>query len=423
MSAFEARDWAALRTLAAEGTRFADRRRQALLSGDADWWVEDLELAAAYAEDVRFQRKLVATAGDRISLERVLLTGGPPAGRVEIEYFWLAEVDEAGLLVAGMMFDVDDWRAAQREGLGRWVARDTAAATVLGPVFELTEAWNDHDRARMRAVLADDFVLVDRRLAGVGEVEGVDAYLDSPAALWALAPDVQLEPRCVLVLERHGVVTVTRSFGTLSEGGAFERYLAVVATVARGRVTRLELFETDHVDAALVRLAELRPDPLRIPPNAATHASDRWAEGVAAGDMGSVEALFAPALVFEDRRRSSLLSGDREMLLANDRLLAASRPRSSRTVLATAGDHLALQHVAVTGTFEDAEFEAEYLRLVEVDSDGRLVAVIAFDPGERRAASVEMLEHFARSGVPPWLRSEAERRRTLLDHDVERLRA
>jgi ketosteroid isomerase-like protein len=99
--------------------------------------------------------------------------------------------------------------------------------------------------------------------------------MDTLVVLWELAPDIQVEPRSVLALERHGAVVVSRTFGTLSDGGgAFERYIASVVTFARGRLTRLEQFEIDAADAALARLAELRPDP-RIPPNTATPAAAR----------------------------------------------------------------------------------------------------------------------------------------------------
>lgn len=48
-----------------------------------------------------------------------------------------------------------------------------------------------------------------------------------------------------------------------------------VPIVADGRITRIEMFEPEHADAALARFAELQPDPLRTPPNAAKRASDR----------------------------------------------------------------------------------------------------------------------------------------------------
>ncbi len=100
--------------------------------------------------------------------------------------------------------------------------------------------------------------------------------------------------------------------GTLPEGGIWESYIVNLATVVRGRITRIELFELEAVDAALARFAELRPDPLRIPPNAATRAAVRWDEALAAGDWETVEASYGPALVFEDRRRGFLQRRSRD---------------------------------------------------------------------------------------------------------------
>ncbi|MCI0347380.1 MAG: hypothetical protein L0221_18360, partial [Chloroflexi bacterium] len=273
----------------------------------------------------------------------------------------------------------------------------------------------------MRAVLADDLVLDDRRLAGLGRVDGADAYLDTLAVMWELAPDRQLEPRSVLAVERHGVVAVARNFGTLPEGGAFETYGIIVATLERGRVSRFEFFEIDAADAALARLAELRPDPLLLPPNAATRASDRMREAVKSRDWQALDALCAPVCVFDDRQRTSLTTGGREMLIANLRLVAASGTRVSRTLLATSGDRLALERIRFTGADETSAFEIENLGLTEVDGDGRVVAAIVFDPDDRRAASRELLERWAHSDAAYGL--PVRTRLALLDRDLDRLRA
>jgi hypothetical protein len=76
--------------------------------------------------------------------------------------------------------------------------------------------------------------------------------------LWDLVAVIQYEPRFVLALEHHGAVAVSRTFGTLPEGGDFEICGIVLATVERGLVTRIEMFELEGVDAALARFAELR---------------------------------------------------------------------------------------------------------------------------------------------------------------------
>ncbi len=426
-AADEARDWAAVRALCAPDARIDDRRRHALLSGDTEWWIADMKRIAEAVPDARYEQHLVGTAGDRVALERLLWTGAPDGGRFEIEYLWLTEVDEAGRIGAAVAFDLDDRRAAGREARVRWLARDAAAARVAGPYFEFLEALSSHDRARVRAAVTDDFVFHDRRRAGLGLVEGADAYLETLAALWDLTSDIEYDAAFVLALERHGLVVAARSSGTLREGGGvFERPVVSVSTVAGGRLTRLELFDVDAAEAALARLAELRPDPLRIQPNAATRAIDRWVEALRGRprDWEALDALCAPTCVFEDRQRASLTTGGREMVVANLRLIAASGTRVSRAPVATSGDRLALERVRYTAPDDASRFEIENLVLTEVDAEGRIVAVTVFDPDDRRAASREMLDRHARRegehGLPAaWF----DMRRAVSDHDLERCRS
>jgi hypothetical protein len=107
------------------------------------------------------------------------------------------------------------------------------------------------------------------RRVGLGLLEGGEAYLESLVALWRLAPDIQVVVAFELARERYGLVQAVGSVGTLPEGGAFERPLVIVSIVAGGRITQMEFFEIEEAEAALARFAELRPDPLRIPPGGA----------------------------------------------------------------------------------------------------------------------------------------------------------
>src|SRR5262249_19027837 len=138
-----------------------------------------------------------------------------------------------------------------------------------------------------------------------------------------------------------------------------------------------------------------RADPLRIPPNAATRALERWQQCAEARDWSALEALFVPSLEFEDRRRGLRDSGNRDKLVASIRVAVSYGTRGSRTTLATAGDRLSLDHVRF---FDDARsFEVETLQVTEVDAKGRITAALNFDPDDHRAASAEMLERYARS--------------------------
>ena len=93
------------------------------------------------------------------------------------------------------------------------------------------------------------------------------------------------------------------------------------------------------------------------------------------------------------------------------------------TALATAGDRLALEHVRWTGGKNRVPFESENLSLTEVDAEGRIVAVISFDPDDRRGATVELLDRYARSDAAQCIPAAIfEALRAVNAHDLDRLR-
>src|SRR5262249_33691404 len=171
----------------------------------------------------------------------------------------------------------------------------------------------------------------------------------------------------------------------------------------QGRVRRHDFYTLDQLDEARARFAELRPDPLRIPPNAATPAADRLGDAVDGRDWDAVGPFCAPALVYDDRRRGVLLTGDRDMLFASIRFIASQGSRPTRTLLATSGERLSLEHIRWTGAVDAPDMEIEMLTVVEVDAEGRLLAIVHFDPEDRRAASRELLERYTRSDAGRWM--------------------
>jgi class 3 adenylate cyclase/tetratricopeptide (TPR) repeat protein len=262
-AAFDANDWDAIRAACATDFKWEDRRLLFRLSGDVELMIASArERMAAGARHER--RSIQGTAGDRVAVSRVLWAGGPADGRFEVEFLVVQECDEAGRGITAIFFDPDDGRAAQREAWARWAAIDRAAAAVTAAIGEQIDAFNAHDPVKYRAVFADDLVVEDRRRTGMGRIDGADAYVASLVALWELAPASRVDagwfwPAC----DRHGAITDVRRTGTLPGGGDFENEYLHLCTLARGRVTRVELFEIDDLDAALARFAELRPDPRR----------------------------------------------------------------------------------------------------------------------------------------------------------------
>jgi ketosteroid isomerase-like protein len=380
---FAERDWAGVRALAAPGARFEDRRRHARTSGDVDWWLSDLrQIAGAEAGSLRYARKLVVTAGERVCLERVLWAGGPAGGRVEIEYLWLAEVDAAGRLAAGIAFDLEDRRAASREARARWMARDALAAEVLRTAVEFTEAMNDRDAARLRASFADDLVVHDRRRTGMGVIEGADAYLDSIRALWELAPESVWDSPFHLALEPHGRVHVVEISGTLADGGRFERWLVGIWITTGERIARIELFELEDASAALARFAELRPGTQApraartVRPNAASRNAAQLVAAVRARDAAAVPGLFSDD--FEAVDHSTGASYGHTGAVDTTRMLLEHRDLVFRQdPLATLGDQLALclnrqtSSGVVRGAMDVGATELETLLVAEVDERGR----------------------------------------------------
>jgi len=412
-AAFDTGDLGAARALCATGVQWHDRRPLVRISGDAELMAASLR--ERLATGARLEKRVVlGTAGDRLALARVLWAGGPPDGRFEQEYLALHEVDEAGLCSAMIFYDLADELAARREARDRWLAIDPVAAAVVGGQARFIDAWNDGDRARVRATLADDMIVDDHRRTGMGRIDDVEVYVDSIVALWQLAPDARLESWSWLAIEPHGGVFVLRRTGRLPEGGAFESEYLGLNIIVRGLCTRLEMFELDAVDEALARLAELRPDLLRIPPNAATRANDRYHAFCRARDWEGLRTLYSPACVFENRRRMLRTNGGIEMAIANARHLWGPGVDAERTVLAAPRDRLALEHWRFTGREGDLLlWERESLIVEEVDAEGRVLALIIFDVEDRAAASDELAERYARMTLPP----------AAADHVVEVIRA
>jgi ketosteroid isomerase-like protein len=378
--------------------------------------------------DARVERSaaLLATRGDRLALFRLRLSGTlDDSGPSEVDLLQLVEIDASGLRSAAIAFAPEDLDAAYAELDARYAAAEAAPyAGVTAGMQEFKRAFSQRDWKALAARCAPDIVVHDRRLLGWHTLHGPDAYVEALRQLVDLAPDTKLRiDHTDICAAGYLVVTVWEGS---HHGGAYEAPSLMVAELDdAGRIRRFDQYDLDRLEEARARFAELRSDPLRIPPNAVTRAMDRAAERIEACDWDGLKDLFSASFRFEDRRRLFRDSGDRDKLVASLRMAASAGFQTAYVTLATAGERLALLHLRFQ-KFEDSALiaEVENLQLFEVEAGGRFVASIVFDADDRRAASLEMTERYFRgeeaADAPP---ASAELVRALNAHDLDRLRA
>ncbi|MGH7286719.1 MAG: hypothetical protein ACREI8_01710, partial [Myxococcota bacterium] len=344
----------------------------------------------------RTTRTLRATHGDRLALHQIHFRGNAETGDFEIDDLEVTEIDAEGRIVAAIVFDPDERRAAAAEMSERSLRQGDAPTNVPG---EIRRGIRDRDLARVRTLLPAGFVYHDHRSIGAGRLESAGDYVAWLAALFEGSPDATIEPLYFIASERHASLAVGHTFGTLADGGAFESvYAQVIGPFG------IELFDLEDLDRARARFEELRPDPLRIPPNAATRAADRIRTLLAEGDWPALRALTTRDFAFDDRRKRALLSGDVELYVRNLQVVRSyPNLKNTRELLGTLGDRISVERVVYTGGPEGSAFEGEFLLLTEVDAAGRVRILIHFDPEDRAAAFAEAQARFVAgeaAGIP-----------------------
>jgi hypothetical protein len=391
---WEARDWARYEALYPPGFRYCDRRRMVQLELDREQYLEFTR--ALFEMSSRLEGTMLATRGDRLVLARswVHVEGVDRGiGPSEIESLVLLETDERGGLVATVRFDANDFDAAYAELDRRFFAGEAVGfAHHARRVDFYRRADGVQYVEALAELLAPDFVVVDHSPLGWGTLDR-PAYVESVKALAALAPDCRTRTDHQWLCER-GSLGVHVVFGT-HEGGAFEQPRVTVSEVdAEGRERRRDIYTLDQLDEARVRFEELRPDPLRIPPNAACRALDRVSEARIARDWPALRALAGDAFVYEDRRKRVLLTGGVELWMESVEFYGSARLQIAGELIATVGDRIALERCVLTGEPDGVAVEIELLLLREIDANGRLAAWIVFDLDDRRAAVAEAQARF-----------------------------
>jgi hypothetical protein len=346
----------------------------------------------------RFHSEPLATRGERLALGRVLFEADADesGGAAVVEYLEVVEVDAAGQLVASVIFDPADADGAYAELDRRWEAGEG-----LGPfsfrAYAAAVASRDWDT--IAKLYPPGFVEQDHRVVRLlGTSRGAEAS-QQDRALVELAPDTAVRLDHVRRGGRGSIWQAT--WYGLRDGGAYEiPLIGVVEIDDQGALRRNDFYDPEQIDQAFARFAELAA-PRMATSNAASAAMGRWEAaydaGYTRGDWDPMRALCGPRMVFDDRRRLALVSGDRELMIASARERAASGARPQQTVIGLAGERVALMQMLWSGGPPDGRFEIEYLGVIEVDGAGLLTAIVIFDVDDRLVAQREAEMRSART--------------------------
>jgi hypothetical protein len=240
--------------------------------------------------------------------------------------------------------------------------------------------------------MTPDCTFGDYRTAGWGDINP-DSFIEFQRSVGELSPDTQL---WVDHMRSRGNVymTVGRAFGTRA-GGPWEiAYLTVGVCEPDGRAAHIETYELDDMARAQKRFAELAP-PESAPPagNLAWRTAQKHDVALNSKNWDAMVATLAPDNEVDDRRTGiSLVVRGEEALRSVHRIaFTLDRTWSHRDLIATRGERLAL--VRSTIRFQDGQAgpaEVQCFNLFQVDQQGRLTHLIAFDLEDLDGATAEL---------------------------------
>lgn len=396
---FAERDWDSMADLIVEDVCHDDRRRVvgAGVRFGRDAHISNLQaIADVQIANVTFP--VVATRGAHLLLarSRYLSPDSGPQTFVA-EALEIIEIDADERVVRVVTFDLDDIDAAYEELDARYLAGEAAPhaptwSVVVGVFAAL---------ARHEAPAATDLVSIDHRRGTPLAHSDLKAIVTT---LNDLTPDLTNHVESVHLLDDHGALFTQVSRGRSPEGFDAEWRIVNLLTVDGDKVNRCELFDEADIDAAIATFTTLSPAPQLE--NVASRVSDQMHSLVKSRRWEELSALFAEDIHAEDRRLG--LGGEyvgRASAMAESQATAALGGRHiASTVIAIRGDRLALKQVLISADGRPDSFQVKYLRIVEVDADDHVAALVTFDSDGVEAAFKELDARYATGEAAPHAR-------------------
>ncbi|OBF66463.1 regulator [Mycobacterium sp. 852002-51971_SCH5477799-a] len=382
---FEVRDWEAITALVAENELIDDRRRvvNGGLRHGRDAGIEEMRAAA----DIGFTIRVVdvrATRGDRLALACVRAAGRDPAA-IQNDVLQIVQIDSDERIAGVIIFDLDDFEAAIADLDARYLAGEAAAhARTWSVIADVLPAHNRHEIA---AATPDVVSLDRRRAASFAPGEGID-YI---RAGWELDQTLNIYIETTHRVTDLGAVFTWAGYGTSHEGFDAEWRAVEIMMVDREMISRAELFDEADLDAALAKFDQLSLQAARLE-NAASQVYERFLSCFASRDWDMMAEILADDVCIDDRRRTANAGTryGRDAEIQDSKAAAkVGFTNLAPAIIATRGERLIISRTQATGRDPEA-IRIEVLHLVEIDNDGRIVALVVFELDDFEAALEEL---------------------------------
>ena len=385
---FADRDWDALTELIADDISVDDRRHVVNAGVRHGRDAEIANLQAMVEIGVRkITSTVVATRGARLALIR-LANQHLRHEEFGLELLAVVEIDADNKMAAHIGFDLDDIDAAFEELDARYLAGEAVAHAHTWSLVS-QGVYAAHNRREL-APTTPDWVNLDHRRGRAFEPGDIIPYVH---ATWEMAPDVKLYVETVHRLTSIGAVVTQTSRGTSQEGFEAEWREIALFTFEGDLANRCELFDETDLDTALAHFEELHTAAPKLE-NAASRVSERILAHFAARDWDAMAEMLADNYLTDDRRRlvGAGIRHGRDGWIVDMRATADLWISNvTSTVIATRGQRLVLARARFSHRDQAPEgFLTEYLGIVEIDADERIVAIVMIDLDDINAAFEEL---------------------------------
>ncbi len=399
-----ARDWGAMAEMLADDFQADDRRP--VVGGGVHGRDSEIANARASADVgvVDITPTVIATRGEHLALSRYrysICDQGLETSVVEI--LVVGEINAEGRAVAAVAFDLDDIAAAVAELDARYLAGEAAAhPESWSAITQACAALSRHEMPRT----ASNFVDIDHRQFAAISPGDLLAYVR--AGLEDMVDNV-LYVEAVHRLTALGAVVTHTAKGTSREGFDAEWQMIDVFTVDGDLLSRFEIFDESDLDAAIARFDELQPQTPRLE-NAASQVYERFQAHFATSDWDAIADMLTADLYSDDRRPfvgGGIRTGQ-DALIEDLRAVAdVEVTHATSDAIATRGGRLVLARARYSrGPGEPDPFHVDFLQLVEIDTDNRITAFVAFDTNDIDAAIAELDARYlageAAAYAPTW---------------------